>query len=41
MDIEEIKKLSETFQNLAQPIVSLIAAILVYKAATENKGKKK
>lgn len=44
MDLNEIKKISEIFENFAQPIATVIAAVLAYKAViitSKNTKKRK
>lgn len=43
MDLDELKKLSEIFNNIAQPIATLIAAYIGSKLVNnkESKSKKK
>ncbi len=42
MNLEDIKKLSEIFNNFAQPIVTLIVAVVGYKATKKvSKSKKR
>lgn len=44
MDLDELKKLSEIFQNFAQPIATLIASIITarfVKHARDSKTKKR
>ncbi|WP_275890960.1 hypothetical protein [Holdemania massiliensis] len=41
MNLDDLKKLSEVFGNIAQPVATVIAAVLVYKASTAKKPKKK
>lgn len=41
MNLDEIKKLSEIFNNIAQPIVTLIAAYIGSKLVSNNKKHKR
>lgn len=41
LDLDEIKKLSEIFNNFAQPIVTLIAAYIGTKLVKDSKSKSK
>lgn len=41
MDLDEIKKLSEIFNNIAQPIATLIAAYIGSKLVKDKKSKSK
>lgn len=41
MELDEIKKASEIFNNIAQPIVTLIAAIIGSRIVSSNKSKKR
>lgn len=39
MDLDDIKKVSEIFNNFAQPIATLIAAYIGSKIVKSNKSK--
>lgn len=41
MDLDDIKKVSEIFNNIAQPIATLIAAYIGSKIVKGNKSIKK
>lgn len=41
MSLDEIKKLSEIFNNIAQPIATLIAAYIGARIVKSNKSKNK
>ena len=41
MNLDEIKKLSEIFNNIAQPIATLIAAYIGSKIVKDKKSKPK
>ena len=44
MDLDELKKLSEIFQNFAQPIATLIASYITakfVKSTSDSKKRKK
>lgn len=41
MDLDDIKKVSEIFNNIAQPIATLIAAYIGSKLVKSNKSKPK
>ncbi len=40
MNLDDIKKVSEIFNNFAQPIVTLIAAYIGSRLVKSNKSKK-
>lgn len=41
MNLEEIKKLSEIFNNIAQPITTIIVGVLSLKINTKQNSKKR